>query len=141
MSIPENNGTPQHPIVREWNDSRAARRATPPTPTYTPSATSYFRHWSIVAAVGVLVILFLVLFGVVPGAGAAERRPVAEQVELTRVTGDAGWYVVKLSDGRVLQVIPPRSRTRTTPAPQAGAATLTRTTLIQDGYSYARVRR
>lgn len=141
MSIPDhnNNGT-ANPIVREWNDTRASRRATLPTPTYTPSATSYFRHWSIVAAVGLIVILFLVLFGVVPGVGAAER-PKAEAVEIAKVTGDAGWYVVKLSDGRIFQVIPPRSRARVTPAPQVGAATLTSTTLIQGGYSYARVKR
>ena len=76
-----------------------------------------------------------------PSAVGAAERPKAEPVEIARVTGDAGWYVVKLADGRVIGLTPPRSRKKLIAAPQVGKAMLTSTTLVQGNYTYLRVKR
>lgn len=92
--------------------------------------------WAAIAALVALVLAFLV----VPSVGAAER-PTAETVDIAQVTGDAGWYVVKLADGRVIGLTPPRNRKQAIPAPQVGSATLTGTVLVQGGFTYLRVKR
>lgn len=56
-----------------------------------------------------------------PRDGGAAERPVAEQVEITEVKGDAGFYAISTADGRIAMVLPVSTRT---PALKTGAATL-----------------
>ena len=126
MSIPENNGTP--PTVREWNDSRASRRAVPTLPRPTSDPLRLF------VRVVLLFVLLLVLALLVSPAGAAERRSA---VVIAEVRGDAGFYVVKLESGAIFVVTPPRR------APQlvTGAALMDSGALWQGGWRYAINRR
>lgn len=138
IADPNNNGTlpPEHIAQREAGRLQRladVRLLSTPIPPIT-NAAQPFRYMPLVAAIGLLVVFFLVLFGVVPGAGAAERRV---SVVIERVTGDAGFVVVRLDSGAILVLTPPRRA----PQLQTGAAMLDSGAIWQDGWRYAINRR
>lgn len=137
----EHNGTLPEAHIAQREAGRLQRQAdakliaTPIPPI--DQSLSAFRHWPLVAAVGLLALLIIVLF--MPGSvGAAERRPVAEQVELTTVKASVGYYAVALADGRIAMVLP---FTTKAPALTTGPATFYPATMeLKSGKATYRVR-
>lgn len=114
------------PINREQLDADRRLLATPYRPDDIPAQAILVRIAWLAVAVLALVAAWLLLPA---STGAAERRV---SVTIEQVTGDAGWYVVKLTDGQILVITPPRKA----PQLQPGAALMDSEALWQGHWRY-----
>lgn len=132
-----NNGTlpPEHIAQREagrqQRQSDARLIATPIPPL--EKSLGDFKHYSLIGAVGLILLLIVALFTYVPRVGAAERpmpraavtmpdakRPDPAKVTIVSVRSlDEGLYALEMASGDRYLVSP---STRATPAPKPGPA-------------------